>query len=616
MSQPWQALQPAREQFIESGRLEQGVRELVGLSWLRSTTAGVDPDSVTPSFDPDPEESQTHLLIGQVLARAAAQLGDEPVSIIYADQNGRVVHRFCSDPELARHLERVSLAPGFTYAEETVGTNGIGTALMTRQPTMIVGGEHFTGPLTTFACAGAPVHHPISGTLLGVLDLTCASSVSSGLLLTVARSIAERIESELLAKVSVSEMTLLRDYLAACRHATGPVLALGQEVMMMNRLTQQRLDVTDRTALVARTGDAFGADSPLTFVADLPSGTVARLDYRPTSVGQRVVGGVFRVQLQQPPSEALGAPLVSRSTAATLPGVAGASPEFSRAVHQLRDARRRNASVVFEGESGVGKFALLRAVHTADTPERHFRVLDAAAASLAADQWLEHLEEEVSTEEGILVLRHVDHLPHSLVDPVAGVLEEHANAGSARGLWVVATRCTGSEDHPLEAKILPLFERTVVLEPLRHRPDDIRLVAPQVLRGLSPKRELSLSREALNQLTRHPWPGNVSQLRDVLRKVVATKRSGSIESRDLPPECMAVGRRNLTPLEALERDAITRALHDHGGNKELAAQHLGMSRATIYRKIKAYTIDIRASVPTRPVDASGAAGTGRARPAV
>jgi transcriptional regulator of acetoin/glycerol metabolism len=56
---------------------------------------------------------------------------------------------------------------------------------------------------------------------------------------------------------------------------------------------------------------------------------------------------------------------------------------------------------------------------------------------------------------------------------------------------------------------------------------------------------------------------------------------------------MAVGRRTLTPLESLERDAITQALIDHGGNKGQAAEHLGMSRATIYRKIRGYNIDTR-----------------------
>ncbi|EWT01178.1 Fis family transcriptional regulator [Intrasporangium oryzae NRRL B-24470] len=592
-----QELELARDHFITSGVVAGTVREVVGQSWQRSTQAGVNPELVEPSYAAGLGESETHLLVGQVLASVADQLGDEPVSMIFADQFGRVIHRLCTDPALGKRLEKVSLAPGFTYAEESVGTNGIGTALLTRTPTLIVGSEHFTEPLMMFACAGAPSHHPISGALVGVLDLTCAAGVSNGLLLTYARSIAERIEAEILAKVSVSEMTLLRDYLAACRHATGPVLALGAEVVMMNRLTQQRLDAADRTALVARTGDAIGEHSPLTLVADLPSGTVARLDYRPSSVGARVVGGVFRVQLHEPSTMVGGkAAAASRPVPVNLPGVAGTSPEWVRAIMQVLESHRTNTWVVIEGEPGVGTFSLARGVHLAQTPGRHFRVLDAAAAAADPEGWFDALAEELDAEEGTLVIRHLDLLPAQLVEPVSTLLvQESGRSHSAPGRWVVATRTPSVRNEAVETQIVPCFDRTVVLEPLRHRPEDIRVVIPYLLRSLSasPGRELQISSAALNQLARHPWPRNVAQLRDTLRKIMATKRSGTIELADLPPECMAVGRRSLTPLEALERDAITRALDDHGGNKALAARHLGMSRATIYRKIRGYMIDSR-----------------------
>lgn len=591
-----QVVEIARHDFIESGVVPGTVREVIRQSWQRSTQAGVDPALVEPSYAAALGDSETHLLVGQVLASVAKQLGDEPVSMIFADQCGRVIHRVCTDSALGKRLEQVSLAPGFTYDEETVGTNGIGTALLTRKPTLIVGSEHFTEPLMMFACAGAPVHHPTSGALVGVLDLTCAAGVSNGLLLTYARSIAERIESEILAKVSVSEMTLLRDYLAACRHATGPVLAMGQEVVMMNRLTQQRLDAADRTALVTRTSDAMGENGPVTLVADLPSGTVARLDYRPTSVGSHVVGGVFRVQLREP-AALLGSkgPASTRPAHVVLPGVAGTSPEWVRATLQVRESHRTGSWVIIEGEPGVGTFSLARGIHLAETPSRHFRVLDAAAAEPDPEGWFDVLAEELAADAGTLVIRHLDRLPAQLVEPVSSLLvQESGRSHSDPEHWLVATRTPSPHSEAVETQIVPCFDRTVVLEPLRHRPDDIRVVIPYLMRSLSPSKELQISAAAVNQLVRHPWPRNVAQLRETLRKILATKRSGTIELTDLPPECMAVGRRKLTPLEALERDAITRALDDHGGNKALAARHLGMSRATIYRKIRGYMIDPRA----------------------
>ena len=77
---------------------------------------------------------------------------------------------------------------------------------------------------------------------------------------------------------------------------------------------------------------------------------------------------------------------------------------------------------------------------------------------------------------------------------------------------------------------------------------------------------------------------------DVLKHVVQRRRAGSIMPRDLPPECWSVSRRVLSPLEAMERDAIVQSLRDHDGSKIRAARALGMSRATIYRRIHEYGI--------------------------
>jgi len=96
----------------------------------------------------------------------------------------------------------------------------------------------------------------------------------------------------------------------------------------------------------------------------------------------------------------------------------------------------------------------------------------------------------------------------------------------------------------------------------------------------------------MHVLMRNRWPGNVEQLHQVLRKVVAKRRAGVVEARDLPPECRITTRRVLTPLEAIECDAIIQALLDTDGNKVEAARLLGSSRATIYRKIREYGISI------------------------
>ena len=138
--------------------------------------------------------------------------------------------------------------------------------------------------------------------------------------------------------------------------------------------------------------------------------------------------------------------------------------------------------------------------------------------------------------------------------------------------------------------LLRFFHGTVELPPLRHHIEDLHELVPFFLARLSQQGRLTCSAEAMQLLLRHSWPGNTEQLWQVLRQVVQRRRAGAIMPKDLPPECWTVSRRLLSPLESIERDAIVQSLQDHDGNKVRAAEALGMSRATIYRKIHEYGI--------------------------
>jgi transcriptional regulator of acetoin/glycerol metabolism len=94
----------------------------------------------------------------------------------------------------------------------------------------------------------------------------------------------------------------------------------------------------------------------------------------------------------------------------------------------------------------------------------------------------------------------------------------------------------------------------------------------------------------LRALSRAPWPGNVRQLAGSLRYADAHRSGPLIEETDLPPSLLSRSQHPLSAWESTERDLIVQALLDHGGDKAKAAKALGISRATIYRKITAYGI--------------------------
>ena len=101
-------------------------------------------DKVEMRFDPDPHlDTRLARSAQPVLRSLSEQLQGQSVSVILTDPTGVVLSRLTGDGELERHLDRVLLAPGFSYAEKFVGTNGIGTALEVGGPTHVFGHEHY-----------------------------------------------------------------------------------------------------------------------------------------------------------------------------------------------------------------------------------------------------------------------------------------------------------------------------------------------------------------------------------------------------------------------------------------------------------------------------------------
>ena len=205
--------------------------------------------------------------------------------------------------------------------------------------------------------------------------------------------------------------------------------------------------------------------------------------------------------------------------------------------------------------------------------------------------WLDVLGEELDEDGGTLVLADVDLLPAEAVGVLAEALEPLRESTDASRRWVVATTGPGTPAPGL-ARLLACFPRTIEVPPLRHHiedvPDLVRHFAARQVRGS----DLSWSPEAMRVLRRNRWPGNVEQLQQVVAKVVSRRRSGVIEIGDLPSEIGATVRRVLTPIEAIECDAIVNALLETSGNKARAAALLGMSRATVYRKVREYGITV------------------------
>ncbi len=576
----WLGAQQARTEFLTSGSVADGAVGLDVLnSWRRSKASSVGPDRLLDQCarDVDADTPLTRAAAA-VLQRLADDMGQHALGIVLTSTDGVVLDRIVTDRALLDTLDEVQLARGYSYAEQVTGTNGIGTSLEAGRATFIRGGEHYVGVLTSLACAGTPIRDPVTRRVIGVVNLTSWASESDPLQFALAKNVGVQIEDRLSALKSEGTAMLLEAYHRQTRRHPGRVLAIGGDLVLMNPLLRQSVEPADQAALLDIVTELLEITGASAAYPILPSGGALRIStLERTDAGGRA-GGVFLVQTQSR-HEQSAAPVVPLC----IPGLAGRSCSWQHCVHEMERHCRDRSWVIVTGERGAGRARLAQAVARYVAPKRTLGVFRPAGYG-SADDFVTEIQSRTDSDDFAVVLADIDDLPDYALESLATVLQARAGSG-----WIAAT--TGQGRSPaVDTFVTPFFAHTVVVPPLRHRPDDIVELVPMLLRELTSGADVQLAPEALRQLTKLPWPGNVAQLRRVLAEAVAAQRSGTIGLDKLPAECRALARRKLTPLEALERDAIVQSLLENDNDKAAAAKALGMSRATIYRKIKQFGI--------------------------
>ena len=577
----------ARERFLTAGEPDQGdVRESILASWRRSRFCGVDVDRIEPPYRADVDlDNRLVRSARPVLDRLERELSDAPMSVILTDAQAWVLERRVGDGSLHLQLDKVSLAPGFSYAERFVGTNGIGTALEEQRAAHVFGHEHFSERLQTLSCAGAVVRHPLTGRVEGLIDLTSWRVDAGPLMRVLAGEAARDVAGRLAELDSERELALLQEFLAACRRTRRPLLSLNDDLVITNARGARMLEPQDHVALREWAAGLPRASSDTTGELRLARGGVVRLRGRVVPGRAGTAGALVEIEAVEPaPRRHAGAGKGSAGARrpVPLPGLVGRSPAWLEARQEAAAACQGGAWLLLAGERGVGKLALARALHHRVLAAERLRVLDAAELDLG--QLLAEVRRELAEPAGSVVLRHLD-----LLDP-AGVAELADQLAAPRSRpWVVGTLTAGA-DTAAPRPLLERFPVSVTVPPLRYRVDDVRDLVPALLERHGNPRRAGCTPEALQTLLRCQWPRNVAQLEEALRSALARRGSGPIRLEDLPADCHAVTRRVLTRWEWIERDAIVSALIEAEGNRARAAAKLGISRATIYRKIGSFGI--------------------------
>ncbi|MBN9043758.1 MAG: sigma-54-dependent Fis family transcriptional regulator [Rhizobiales bacterium 62-47] len=529
-----------------------------------------------------------------------------------ADTNATVLVSRLPEGEAATILRKWKVYTGSVFSEATEGTNGLGTALAEQRPILVHRDEHFREQWAMFSCAVAPVFDH-TGQLTGAVNITSC------------RGDLDRTAHQMALAVTAQTVRRIEDAIFRAHFRNAWIAALpghdiagsqliafdaDQRVLGASRAARRSLGLSDSvidggaalSQFIRLDADAMRSPdaAPLLRHAD---GT--RLGHGRLSAPQRARSTTSNAARARHPAD---------HRYAALSRLAGSDPALQRSVKRLMLVADENIPVLLHGETGSGKDMFARAIHAAShRAPRHYVALNCAALPESLiDAELFGYEAGaftgarrdgskgliVQADGGTLFLDEIGDMPLALQTRLLRVLEN-------REVWPLGAlkpvpvniRLISATHRDLDAMVAEggfradLYYRIrglqVELPALRARSDKAEVIA-HIAAEEAP--QARIASDAWKAMLTHPFPGNMRQLRHVLRLAACTAEHGVITEADLDlPPCGEPAM--ASDLEAAERNVIAEALRAHGGRVAATAQALNLSRATLYRKIKALKIE-------------------------
>ena len=594
------------------------------------------------------------------------QLGDAEAAVVLTDTDGVIVH-MVSSPEFAAEVGPLGLRVGGMWSETAAGTNGMGTCLAAAGPVSVRREDHFFTRFSELTCSAVPVYDP-SGEIAAVLDVTSRSSLMQQHLLVLLGMTARMIENRLIdaryrnahplhfhsrpefvytlheGKLAVGDDGRI---LAANRSA---LFQLGLPSMddIRSRNIEDLFQTSLEDMLQRSTSSSFHPVVTYRTNAALRFFAVAR---RPASdASLQPAGRSASVTALPGPAQARANPLPPRLTArpgsTTTSAVVAATFKDPRLVAHLDTARRviaRQTPVLLCGETGSGKEVFARAVHDASPhaggafvavncaslPETliESELFGYRAGAFTGAQRTGRRGKILQANGGTLFLDEIADMPFELQARLLRVLDERqvTPLGTEETHLVDFQLISASHQH-LPSRVREgrfredLYYRLAGIElqlpPLRERSDKRELI--QTMLAAESGGVATLSADAERVLLDHAWPGNLRQLRHVLRSAAALADRKPITLEHMPSLAATAPAApptapvsvvypssafaesqpdaalpvKLNPIQANERQVLLQLLEQHRWNVSNVAKALDVSRNTLYRKLHKLHIEV------------------------
>jgi transcriptional regulator of acetoin/glycerol metabolism len=626
-------------QFVFEDIMSPEIRQPIAESWKKCKAAGVNPAGGEGRhinqqvLDSARRENRLFLEKAVPVMHEMFELsGDTQFLIVLTDGAGYLLE-ILGPPEMIARCNDMRFVPGAMWSNLEVGTNAISVALDYDIPIQMVGPEHYCTSHHTWTCSASPIHGP-NEEVIGCINLSGDYKDVNRHTLGFVREAARNIETQIRYAYHEQQMNSLLS------SSMDSMLLLGSnaEPVWMNEAAKKLLhtDLEGLRKLGVRTllpkldlspdafknGGRFESDNfPVLVDGETKycSITASPLD----EYGYYTVCVTLRRQklLINAVNKIAGNRAIH-----TFHDYYTSNEEMKKILALAATFARYEGNILIEGESGTGKELLAQAIHNAgknaagpfvavncaSIPREMFDMelfgYEASAFPGKVDEGKPGRFE--LAQNGTLFLDEVSAMPLEMQIKLLRAIETHRvqRLGSTSEIQL-NIRIISSSNQSLARLIergdfrKDMYFRLSTLKldipPLRERPEDIALISGRFLQtlnenSLSPPK--TMSGEFLDGLRKYDWPGNIRQLQNSIARAYYTSKSSVLSAEDLAFSLEQSDSPGASPLSKGDsgKGAIVAALTICRGDVQAAADRLGLSRATLYRRIKQYGIDPKA----------------------
>ncbi|HEY2982433.1 MAG TPA: sigma 54-interacting transcriptional regulator [Anaerolineales bacterium] len=564
--------------------------------------------------------------------------------LILTDSTGCLLE-VLGDPGLTAELRTMGLRSGAYLDEGHLGTNAIAVTLFEAMPAQIVGPEHFFLKFHGLCSAAASVHeiegHPIG--VLGLVELVQQHSEQSfGVVVAGARAVENQLRADLIvreANAKTAELYATMDSITEgvlAWSSNGMILYLNDQAgktlhlsptAVVGRPMSEFFSLPENIARAVALGQELN-DIETAFAVDgTPRECLASLRIIPSQENDTLVFIMTIRRIEQ--VHQLVNRLVGAQARLTLDDIVGHGAAARKIRKQALAAANAGACVLLTGEAGTGKNILARAIHNSgQRAGGPFLAINCRAIprELALGEFLGFEAGAFNSgpssgqpskfelaQGGTLFLEEIEALPLETQAALQRVIEmgDVIRLGGNRVIPVEAriiASTTRSMDELLEREsfrhdlLLRLSSFVISMEPVRNRSEDVPLLVEHLLDKLTIQlsRAVKISPEALDAMCDYAWPGNIREIETVMERAALLLEGSQIELEHLPPaigkpSALVKGKTLPQPVRTLleaEKEAIIAAGEAAHGNLTKAAKSLGISRTTLWRKMKEFKISM------------------------